>query len=362
MTVAYVIGPMTGYKDFNFPAFHAAAEVLREQFGYKVLNPAENFEGRTDLDWQTYLDEGLRQIREEAEVVFMLPGWEDSAGAQREVALAKELGRLCAPLKADVGHWQEVPLRGEKDPSFVTPGHPDAEVPAHVIDGEGDVWLERADGDFEFAEVDWLRKSLEEIEQSYGFADDAPVIILNLAERVTRPIRGSLFIAPADTEHVVDVAQNGYERIDVLDYLADPPGESEEPIDLPEELEPRPHRRVKELTEQVRGLREVIDRLERELEEGETILDEAKGLVHGARRATYDHPLDNHERIAKIWSGILGVDITAEQAAMCMVGVKLSREAFKPKRDNVVDLAGYALVLWEIREERARREGRQPPG
>jgi hypothetical protein len=37
----YVAGPMTGIKDFNYPAFNAVAEDLRAQ-GYEVENPADH--------------------------------------------------------------------------------------------------------------------------------------------------------------------------------------------------------------------------------------------------------------------------------------------------------------------------------
>jgi len=87
----------------------------------------------------------------------------------------------------------------------------------------------------------------------------------------------------------------------------------------------------------------------------ETILQEAQRLVHGSRQADYGHPLDNYNDIARVWSVILRMEVTAEQAALCMVGLKLARESFRPKRDNRTDMAGYTEVLDMIREERERR-------
>lgn len=88
------------------------------------------------------------------------------------------------------------------------------------------------------------------------------------------------------------------------------------------------------------------------------IFEEANSLIHGDRQLSYDHPLDNFTRIAKIWSVILGIEVTPEQVGLCMVGTKLAREAFSPKRDNLVDGAGYfgtVELVYEERERRARK-------
>ena len=92
-----------------------------------------------------------------------------------------------------------------------------------------------------------------------------------------------------------------------------------------------------------------------------TVLADAHLLVHGARQEAYAHPLDNFSRIARIWSAVLGCDVTPEQVGMCMAGVKLARQAHRPGRDNMVDLAGYAETVQMVIDERARREGDDGP-
>jgi len=88
---------------------------------------------------------------------------------------------------------------------------------------------------------------------------------------------------------------------------------------------------------------------------GRDIADLAASLVDGDRQADYGHPLDDFTRTALIWTAILGHEVTAEQVALCMVGVKIAREVHVPKTDNVVDGVGYFLTLAMVREERARR-------
>ena len=84
----------------------------------------------------------------------------------------------------------------------------------------------------------------------------------------------------------------------------------------------------------------------------------AAELVCGDRNNEYGHPLDDFSRAAMIWSAILGVEVTAEQVALCMVGVKIAREVHRPKRDTIVDGIGYFLTLAMVREERAERDRR----
>ena len=79
---------MRGYADFNFPAFNAAEEVLREA-GWEVFNPARKVPDTTLEFWQ-YMEIDLPAVCR-ADAVFVLPGWEDSQGATLEVHVAHEL-------------------------------------------------------------------------------------------------------------------------------------------------------------------------------------------------------------------------------------------------------------------------------
>lgn len=94
---------------------------------------------------------------------------------------------------------------------------------------------------------------------------------------------------------------------------------------------------------------EILSKRERP---GQSEMLEANRLVNGDRQADYGTPRENYEGIAKVWSGILTRilhrDITPGEAALMMVGLKLQREAMKPKRDNIVDANGYLLVYAHI--------------
>ena len=86
------------------------------------------------------------------------------------------------------------------------------------------------------------------------------------------------------------------------------------------------------------------------------IADYALSLVTGNRQDDYGHPLDDFTKAGKIWEAILGIPVSAEQVALCMVGVKIAREVNRQKLDNAVDGIGYFLTLTMVQQERAERE------
>lgn len=100
---------------------------------------------------------------------------------------------------------------------------------------------------------------------------------------------------------------------------------------------------------------------------GQSEMTEADLLVNGSRQVDYGSPRANYAGIAKVWSGLLSSvlsrDITPEEAALMMVGLKLQREAHKSKRDNLVDAHGYLLVYAHIKaDEEPTTQGDPPPG
>jgi hypothetical protein len=103
----YVAGPMTGMPEHNFPAFHAAAERFRAA-GWRVVNPAENFHGRTDLSRSTYLRVDLILLAQ-CDAIALLSGWERSAGATLEAVVAAEIGLTF--FDASSGEQMEEPPR-----------------------------------------------------------------------------------------------------------------------------------------------------------------------------------------------------------------------------------------------------------
>lgn len=108
----YIAGPMTGYPEFNFPAFATAALELRA-LGHDVVSPAEvplpcGCEdtgsspacGASAHEWADFLRSDLIALLRHAEGIAVLPQWEASRGASLEVHVAQALGLPVHPVEA----------------------------------------------------------------------------------------------------------------------------------------------------------------------------------------------------------------------------------------------------------------------
>lgn len=107
----YLAGPMRGIPYFNYPAFKDAASRLRAD-GHYVFSPAERDVERLGVDISTNnvqgsngqaeseygfnlreaLNDDLAFICLHADGIALLPGWQNSKGANAELATAQALG------------------------------------------------------------------------------------------------------------------------------------------------------------------------------------------------------------------------------------------------------------------------------
>jgi hypothetical protein len=287
--IVYISGPMTGYPFHNYPAFHAAEQRLA-MLPVRILNPARNYGGRTDLPREQYMRMDLENVLR-ADVLYMLRGWEESNGALLEHNIARELGlqivyeelgvlgSLLAMRLATV----DVPAWGEGGRI----GYPST-PPKSALDKMTPPWEDFADSD--------------------GYASTPDVNYIYTLDGSKR-----LFTVPG-----LQPAYFGPEQ------SAGP-----SPDYVPEEL--------------------VL------LETDETILQEADRIVAGDRGSSYGHPYDDFTRTGRMWGAILGTpDVSPEQVGLCMVALKVSREVNRHKRDNLVDIGGYAKTVDLVVQERQR--------
>ena len=92
-------------------------------------------------------------------------------------------------------------------------------------------------------------------------------------------------------------------------------------------------------------------------------LREAARIIAGERDVQYGGPEENFERIAKVWSVILSTNITREDVAMMMVGLKVARYASKSgfQPDTWIDVAGYAGCGYEVGQLEAEKSNKTAP-
>jgi len=106
---------------------------------------------------------------------------------------------------------------------------------------------------------------------------------------------------------------------------------------------------------------DALDHWENAVATPKSILDEAKDIIWGDREKTYGEPDVNLKRIATLWNAFLvsrykhgytgePYEITSEDVCWMMVLLKASRQMNAPKRDNLVDAAGYIGLIERIQK------------
>jgi hypothetical protein len=83
----------------------------------------------------------------------------------------------------------------------------------------------------------------------------------------------------------------------------------------------------------------------------ESCLKEAFEILNGSRDADYGDAVMNFEKIADIASSILGYEITPVECVVTLISLKLSREMYKHKKDNIIDCQAYLEILNMIKEK-----------
>lgn len=86
-------------------------------------------------------------------------------------------------------------------------------------------------------------------------------------------------------------------------------------------------------------------------EKSKSILTEAENIVNGERGVDYEDATESFEKIATVASILSGVELDAKTCCSVQLAVKIVREGFKHKRDNLVDMAGYAEILNQIKNK-----------
>ena len=89
MVKAYISGRITGLPYDEVERAFFGAEAVLEALDYEVLNPLKNGLDRT-ASWREHMTADIAMLMQ-ADVVFMLPDWNESKGARIEHYIANEM-------------------------------------------------------------------------------------------------------------------------------------------------------------------------------------------------------------------------------------------------------------------------------
>jgi hypothetical protein len=89
------------------------------------------------------------------------------------------------------------------------------------------------------------------------------------------------------------------------------------------------------------------------------ILDKANDILGGERNEQYGDPVYNFKKISNMVYDMTNRYIAPEDCCSVLMAVKLVRESYKHKEDNLIDLAAYAAIRQMIIEEKENNQESQ---
>lgn len=88
------------------------------------------------------------------------------------------------------------------------------------------------------------------------------------------------------------------------------------------------------------------------------VLKTAADLIDGDRARDYGDASEMHRRIAVGWTEILGVEVKAQEVALCMAWLKISRIVESPSHaDSYIDAVAYMALAAEIEKRNSAKAG-----
>lgn len=291
----YVAGPMSGYENWNYQAFDAAAADLRSR-GYEAINPVDldrevGFDPATSSPEDFDLPAAIRRDVEailSCQAIVMLPGHENSKGATAE---------------RHVAHWGGLDVLVY--PSLVKYG--DEPLPVDHISGS-ELHFRESLGDkvVEFAKI--LRDN----------------------QTIVQPVCG---------EHLSQLEEKNQRA---ADWLSSDEGQKA----------CRAWSEYQATIQPIAG-EQVRDDAKKTVEtDEEDILSIAYRITRGDRQSSYGPPDQDFRRTAEMWTALFkdnlkdGKVFEPFHVAQFMILIKMSRQLHQRKADNWIDVAGYARCGW----------------
>ena len=290
----YISGPMTGYPEKNFPAFFEMEETMIDMgIDIKdIFNPARLETGLKP--WSGYLKDDLTALMS-CDVVVLLEGWPNSRGALLEVFNAYAL---------------DIEFYGTEN-DFI-----DREIIKKILDRNIDLILDGNSAKCAYKEYDLMGGPTDEWCEENGYFDEPN---------------------EEDEKSYKEEVKKYHEG---FSYSV---GEGDEWWNRWKEMGKPWVEDSEETTEK-------------------SILEEAEELTGGARQEQYGHPIVNFQNIADLWNKFINgkyeswIELTPEDVGFLMVLVKVAREMHTPKRDNLIDGAGYFNTIQMIRDHNKNTE------